>query len=279
MKIRSYLLGTLLFMIAFWVSAFAFEPNQQQQEELASFKGQIAPLVEKDNYALWNFYEQARDLHLYFKEEKTAYYLEHLRDFFLTKFLTRKDLAKSESSSLKSDFLSQYQGSGLEASEVLSQNCIGWYQTLDNLSFAYDFPTALTIAVRYRESWCGFYLPKNGDGPFQIVSKDYGNWTISKELFEKTIKDFLEFSKKKIDWYNGKNPSTPITLSYKSVNYDDLLKFSGLYNGLSWWIVYGNILPAVPKYFFEKMPWEYEKGKRNWLFLQFLRVLEWEIKQ
>ena len=107
MKIRNYLLGTLLFMIAFWVSAFAFEPNQQQQEELASFKGQIAPLVEKDNYALWNFYEQARDLHLYFKEEKTAYYLEHLRDFFLTKFLTRKDLAKSESSSLKSDFLSQ----------------------------------------------------------------------------------------------------------------------------------------------------------------------------
>lgn len=92
MKIRNYLLGTLLFMIAFWVSAFAFEPNQQQQEELASFKGQIAPLVEKDNYALWNFYEQARDLHLYFKEEKTAYYLEHLRDFFWRSFLLGKTL-------------------------------------------------------------------------------------------------------------------------------------------------------------------------------------------
>lgn len=266
-------------MIAFWVSAFAFEPNQQQQEELISLKSQIAPLVEKDNYALWSFYEQARDLHPYFKEEKTAYYLEHLRDSFLTKFLTRKDLAKSESSSLKLDFLAQYQGSGLETAEVLSQNCIGWYQTLDNLSFAYDFPTALTIAVRYRESGCGYYLPKNGDGPFQIVSKDYGNWTISKELFEKTIKDFLEFSKKKIDWYNGKNPSTPIALSYKSINYGDLLKFAGLYNGLSWWTVYGNILPAAPKYFFEKMPWEFEKGKRNGLFLQVLRILEWELKQ
>ena len=182
-------------MIAFWVSAFAFEPNQQQQEELASFKGQIAPLVEKDNYALWNFYEQARDLHLYFKEEKTAYYLEHLRDFFLTKFLTRKDLAKSESSSLKSDFLSQYQGSGLEASEVLSQNCIGWYQTLDNWVLLM-ISNSITIAVRYRESWCGFICQKWG-WSFSIVSKDYGNWTISKELFEKTIKDFLEFSKKK----------------------------------------------------------------------------------
>ena len=92
MKIRNYLLGTLLFMIAFWVSAFAFEPNQQQQEELASFKGQIAPLVEKDNYALWNFYEQARDLHLYFKEEKTAYYLEHWGIFFWRSFLLGKTL-------------------------------------------------------------------------------------------------------------------------------------------------------------------------------------------
>ena len=42
------------------------------------------------------------------------------------------------------------------------------------MSFANDFPTALTIAVWFRESTCGYYLPKNGDGPFQIVSKDYG---------------------------------------------------------------------------------------------------------
>ena len=92
--------------------------------------------------------------------------------------------------SLKSDFLSQYQGSGLEASEVLSQNCIGWYQTLDNLSFAYDFPTALTIAVDIEKADVVFICQKNGDGPFQIVSKDYGNWTISKELFEKRLRIF-----------------------------------------------------------------------------------------
>ncbi|MEI7557984.1 MAG: hypothetical protein WCJ45_04055 [bacterium] len=45
---------------------------------------------------------------------------------------------------------------------------------MDTISFANDFPTALTIATRYRETNCGYYLPGNGDGPFQILSKDYG---------------------------------------------------------------------------------------------------------
>ncbi len=138
-------------------------------------KAQITPLIENDQQTLRSLYQQARDLHPHFKEEKTAYYLEHLRDFLLNKLQTRKELAKSESKTQKSDFLSQYQGSGLAIADPLSENCIGRYQTLDTLSFAYDFPTALTIAVWWKESSCGYYLPKNGDGPFQIMSKDYGN--------------------------------------------------------------------------------------------------------
>lgn len=161
----------------------------------------------------------------------------------------------------------------------MGENCYGWYQTLDTLSFAYDFPTALTIAVWWRESNCGYYLPKNGDGPFQIVSKDYGTGTITKELFEQTIKDFLEFSQRKIARYNSRNPETPMILSYQNFNYGDLLKFAGLYNGLSGATVYGDIAPAAPRYFFEKMPGEYENGKRNGLFLHFLRALEREIAQ
>lgn len=145
------------------------------------------------------------------------------------------------------------------------------------MSFAYDFPTPLTLAIRYRESSCGFYLPKNGDGPFQIVSKDYGSGPINRPLFEQTVRDFLEFSKKKIERYNSKNPDTPILLSYKDYTYQDLYKFAGLYNGLSGGMVYGDIAPAVPKYFFERMPGVFEKGKKNGLFPQFLRVLEWEL--
>ena len=257
----------------------AFEPSTGNQEELAALKSQIAPLVENDNQALRSLYQQARDLQTQFKEGTTSYYLENLRDYLFTKLSTRKDIAKAESRTFKAGFLLPYQASGLLLAEPLHENCIGWYQTLDNLSFAYDFPTALTIAVWYRESGCGYYLPKNGDGPFQIVSKDYGTGTITRELFETTIKDFLEFSKKKIDRYNGKNPITPISLSYKNFSTGDLLKFSALYNGLSGSSVSGDILPAAPKYFYEKMPWSFENGKKNGLFLQFLRVIERELTQ
>ena len=75
------------------------------------------------------------------------------------------------------------------------------------------------------------------------------------------------------------NPKTPIKLRYDQVNYPDLLKFAALYNGLSWATVYGEILPAAPRYFWEKMPWDFVLAKRNGLFAQVLRVLEWETQK
>jgi hypothetical protein len=36
----------------------------------------------------------------------------------------------------------------------VSDYCLWRYNTLDNMSFANNFPTALTIAVWYRESSC-----------------------------------------------------------------------------------------------------------------------------
>lgn len=276
---KKSLIFLLSMILGFWSMVSAYDPSSQEQDELAQLKWELSKLIENDNITLRNLYQQARDLHPHFSEEKTAYYLEHLRDFLLTKIQSRKATAKSESQDIKKKFLADYQDSWLTNAETFSENCYGWYQTLDNLSFSYNFPTALTIAVWYRESNCGYYLPKNGDGPFQIVSKDYGNWPISKVIFETTIKDFLEFSKNKIERYNGKNPATPINLSYQNINYQDLYKFAGLYNGLSGGTVYGAIWPSAPKYFFEKMPWEFENGKRNGLFLQTLRALEWELMQ
>ncbi len=277
---KHILLALLLsIIIGHWSLTLAYEPTNEDLNELSQLKSQLNTLTENDTLSLRNFYQQARDLQPHFHGEKTAYYLAHLRDFLLTKFQSKKSKAKAESLDLKKQFLENYQGSWLATAEPLSENCYGRYQTLDNLSFSYDFPTALTIAVWYRESNCGYYLPKNGDGPFQIVNKDYGTWPITKELFETTIKDFLTFSKKKIERYNGKNPNTPISLNYTNFNYGDLIKFAALYNGLSGGTVYGEISPVAPKYFFEKMPWNFENGKRNGLFLQFLRGIEWEWNQ
>lgn len=237
------LLFTGVLSLIFWGApmTFAFEPNIHEQAELTTLKDSLNRLIEQDNLTLRNLYQQARDLMPHFTEEKTKYYLEHLRDFLLTKLLERKSRSSLESKEEKKNFLLQYHGSGLANAEYLTENCYGRYQTLDNLSFAYDFPTPLTIAVRYRESNCGYYLPKNGYGPFQITKKDYGKGEITRQIFETAIKDFLEFSKKKIQRYNEKNPDSPMKLKYGQFNYKDLYKFAGLYNGLSGGTVYGDI--------------------------------------
>jgi hypothetical protein len=75
---------------------------------------------------------------------------------------------------------------------------------LDLISFANNFPTALTIATRYRESSCGYYLPANGDGPFQIISKDYGTGQITDSIFYQTVQDFIDFSQAKWTQYKSK---------------------------------------------------------------------------
>jgi len=53
------------------------------------------------------------------------------------------------------------------------------------------------MAIRYREASCGYYLPSNGDGPFQIISKDYGTGEITENIFVQSIQDFINFSQSK----------------------------------------------------------------------------------
>lgn len=275
---KKTLFGLFVTLWLLW-QCIAYTPDTETKEEISNLKVQITTLSEDDNRTLFDLYEQARDILQYIKDEKTSYVITQIRDYALSKYNTRKDAAKAESLTLKESMLNTWQNSWLNQAEEFSENCYWRYNTLDNLSYAYDFPTALTIAVRYRETSCWYYLPKNWDWPFQIVNKDYWNWEITKEIFEQTIKDFLEFSWNKINRYNWKNPDTPIRLWYKYFTYEDLYKFAWLYNWLSWWTVYWDIWPANPKYFLEKMPWEYEKWKKNGLFLQFLKAIEREIKQ
>lgn len=174
-----------------------------------------------------------------------AHELRLVRDFSLAMLEQGAKAKKIESKATKQEMLAEWSGS-MAMLDPLHQNCTGRYTTMDLMSFAYDFPTALMIAVWRKESNCGYYLPKNGDGPFQIVSKDYSKVTLNKENFEKMIQDFIFFAKHKINRYNSRNPDTPIKLSYHEFSHADLLKFAALYNGLSGATVYGDIKPAAP---------------------------------
>ncbi len=166
--------------------------------------------------------------------DRTSYLLTNLRDFAYSQFSIQKNIAKQQSRKYKSDFFDTYKDNLLLDQEIYN-NCLGRYNTTDNMSFANNFPTALTIAVRYRESTCGYLLPRNGNGPFQITSKNYGSGEITETLFLQTVQDFLDFSQNKINRYNERNANDnlSIDLSYTGAKYTDLRRFAALYNGLS----------------------------------------------
>lgn len=121
----------------------------------------------------------------------------------MTQVNAEKAKAKLISSTFKSDFFNLYSGS-FSKDITTADTCTGRYNTMDSISYANNFPTALTIATRYRETNCGYYLPSNGDGPFQILSKDYGTGQITEGKFLRSIQDFIDFSKAKRTQYKSK---------------------------------------------------------------------------
>lgn len=269
-------LWILVIVLGIW-SSWGYELTTGDNQNLTSLKQTLVSSPDKD---LWSYYQQFSKFQevLGDVDGRFDYLFTNLRDYAYTQFSNRKSVAKQTSKVAKKDFYSQYQ-ENLLLHDELSENCIGWYNSIDNWSYAYNFPTALTIAVWWRESSCGYYLPKNGDGPFQIVSKDYGTGEITKEIFYQAIEDFLLFARNKIDWYNRNNDKDKqITLSYTGATYQDLIKFAALYNGLDNGTVVGDIMPKSLKYLFEGYQTDLWTGdhKKNGIFAQYLKVLDWE---
>lgn len=153
---------------------YGYEPHPEEIQQLTTLKAQLSELSDDHPQVLWALYQQLRDFaELVPSPASLNYQLQHLRNFLLDKIESRIQITKSKYQADHQNFLNEHSHL-LTYAQPLSPNCYGWYTTLDMMSFAYDFPTALTIAVWRKESSCGFYLPKNGDGPFQIINKDYG---------------------------------------------------------------------------------------------------------
>lgn len=257
----------------------AYNPTETDTQQLNKIKWVLNTVSSND---LWNYYQQFAKLQkaVFTQDDKLNYLLTNLRDYSYSQFSILKNLAKQQSKAEKTDFFNTYKNNIILDQDVYN-NCLGWYNTIDNISFANNFPTALTLAVWYRESTCSYALPKNGDGPFQIISKDYGTGDITEELFVKTVEDFIEFAQNKIKRYNDRNASNDLSidLSYTGASYTDLLRFAALYNGLSWGTVYGEISPAAPKYFFEGYQTDQRSGesKKFWIFPKYLKLIEREL--
>lgn len=260
-------------LLSFGIS-FAYVPTTQDTADIADLKIRLNSLVENNNINLWDFYNQLKNLQTdYPNDDRLDYMLTNLKDYLYNKLYTQKTAARAISKTYKQNFLNQHiSWLSLEISDSL-QKCTWWYNTLDDISFAYNFPTALTMATWYRESTCSYYLPSNWDGPFQIVSKDYGTGEITSRLFVQTIEDFMDFTKSKFARYDGQLSGN---LSYTWFDLDWITNFSSLYNG---WYKSGNlILPNNPNYLFDGYWQDYSWATKYGIFPQFLKALERELQ-
>lgn len=273
-KILIFILGLMLVGVGSFSNAYTFT-----WDELTQLNSNKDIIKNSSNSDMWSYYNQlSKRYNILENNEKLGNMSKELRNYARNQFQIKKDEAKSQSESTKTKLVNKYNKNITLDIEYPEEKCTWRYNKIDNISFANDFPTALTIAVWYRESSCGYYLPNNGDGPFQIVSKDYWTGDIDEETFEKTIQDFIDFSKNKIKKYNDRNEweYDPIELTYTKYNYNDLWKFAGLYNGLSGSTMIGEIWPANEKYFLEWYD-DYENSKKYGLFAMFIKTLQWEL--
>ena len=261
------------------ISFAAYTPSENDAQSLTSLKTQLDSVIE-NNIDLWDFYNQIVNLQAdYSSNERLNYMFEDLKYHLYSDKKNKNALskqksdAKATSKDSKQEFLDTYNTWFSVEIEDSLKNCTWWYKTLDDISFAYDFPTALTIAVWYRESTCAYYLPNNGDWPFQILSKDYGTGEITSKQFIQTIMDFMEFSKNKLARYDGQLSGE---LSYNSFDMTWVLNFIALYN---WWFKSWNvIIPNNYKYAYDGYGEEYSWAKKYGIVPQMLKVLEWELE-
>ena len=263
------LILTWLFTISLGFASYV--PTAKDTSKLKDLKSQLDVLVVNNNINLWDFYNQTNNLYnQYSWDERLSYLIWELRTYLYTNLSAQKTAAKATTKIAKKQFLDEYNTGYDPAITLTVDQCSLQYNTIDNLSFAYDFPTAVTMAIWYRESNCGFYLPKNWNGPFQITTKDYWTWEMTQQLFIETVTDFLEFAKNKISKYNLSG-----NLSYNNFDYTGIVNFAALYN---WWNKSGwVIIPNNPNYVFDGYGAEYTWAKRFGVLPQALKMLEREL--
>lgn len=250
----------------------AYTPTSDILSMAQRLKSQLGEITSGNYKDKRDFYAQIKVLAEQFSgDERLNYILKELSNSLYLPILTEKAKVKQASKSFKQDFLTAYMTGMKEITG--NENCSGRYNMIDTISFANNFPTALAIATRYREASCGYYLPGNGDGPFQILSKDYWTGQINENLFIQTVQDFIDFSKSKRTQYKTK---LWINLTYTWFDLTGLANHAALYNGglISWAIVN----PIAPRYVYDGYGDAYSGAIRYGVVPKFLKTLQWEIQ-
>lgn len=249
---KKYILIALTILTGSYVGA-NYTPTIQDKAQVSSLQQGLDTIIGNDNKDLRHYLDQVDTLRSRFATTtKIGYMLQQLYQHLRYKLDVQKDAAKISSYSGKLDFINQYSGQIIRTINE-PDRCTRQYQLADDLSFVYDQPTALTLATRYRETSCKWYLPGNGDGPFQILNKDYGSGDLTPKIFKQSLVDYLEFARNKFNRFEKANSKSGLVigLSYTGLNFTGIVRHGALYNSLSGKTVYGDIQPTRPEYVFD----------------------------
>lgn len=236
--ISSVILGFISF-------TFAYTPSIADQNALTQLKTQVDKMTKWEVKSMWKLTDQLQNLEDRFpKQEKLQYLLSGLETHLMNQITTKKITTKQANKEQIKNFVEKNMTGIVNIPET--DICKQYYDLIDTISFANNFPTALTLATRYREASCRMYLPGNGDGPFQIVSKHYGTWDLTLPTFKQTVQEFIDFSKAKYGNYYSK--IWPI-FTYTWFDMTGIVNHAALYNGGK--IISGVVVPLIPKYVYE----------------------------
>lgn len=185
----------------------------------------------------------------------------------------KKALRPLSSTSLS--LLDQYRSGVLTNDKSLDKPCPQFAQLIDDWAFALDLPASLITATWLMESGCGRSRPANGDGIFQIVSKDYGTGVMTTGHRIWMVSDFNDFVRAKFARYHRVNAiTTGFPMSYQYIDYTGVVKFGALYNGLSGANVRGDISPASVNYVFGKLNDQYSGAVKDGLLVRVMKVMK-----
>lgn len=278
----------IILLIAWFVflgwNIYAYTPTTEDTQRTQSLITALDTFIAGDKEALWRFYSQILDIQDYFaNDERMNYKISAIRDH-LHQNLQQMKIPKLLDGKIHKDSFVYNYASGVIQDHSIPQKCRDRRQYMDDISFVHNLPTAITMATRYAESTCGFYLPVHptygSNGPFQIITKDYGTGEMTESLFRQTVQDFVWFAWHKINSYekSNRNQWLKVNLTYDSFDFTGVVRFGALYNGLSWSTIKGDIQPMKRWYVFNNYEPAYASAVRHGLMPMFIKSLERELE-
>lgn len=269
---KKYIITLIAGIFGFIGFTFAYTPNTGDLATLSALKTQINKITQGNPKTMRKLADQLQNLQVRFPTyEKLLYLLKEL-EIDLTNQITTQ---KTQTKQANKEQIKAFVANNMTGIALISETdtCKQQYDLIDMISFANNFPTALTLATRYREASCRMYLPGNGDGPFQIVSKEYGAGDLTLTTFKQSVQDFIDFSKAKYGNYYSK--IGPI-FTYTGFDMTGIVNHAALYNGGK--IMSGVVVPLMPKYVYE---WygNYASGAvRYGIRPKFIKILDREVQ-